>query len=535
MTVVLELADLTVSFPAGRERREVVRSVDLELVRGSTLGIVGESGSGKTVILRALMGLLPGSARVSSGVLSLTGTPVPLTGRGLRTARRRRLAMVFQDSLTALDPVMTVGDQIAEVPRRVFGASKPAARQAALQVMELVRLPHPEQRAGAFPHQLSGGERQRAAIAMALACRPQILLCDEPTTALDVTIQAEILQLLTDLRDTSGLSMIFVSHDLAVVGAMADRLMVMQSGRTVESGTTAAVIRTPQQPYTRRLLRAVLDLPPVVVDDAAQPPPVRTPSSTTVRIRAGHIVVTYGSGPAAIRAVDGVDLSVRAGRIHGLVGESGSGKSTLAKVLTGQVRADSGSVMLDGVALTLPRTRSQLSAVQMVYQDPFSSLDPRMTVRQILSELLRMVRGLSRRQVEARCAELLAQVSLPASALDGYPGQFSGGQRQRIAIARALAVEPRVLVADEPTSALDVSIQGAVLDLLVRLRDDLGLAVLVISHNLAVIRHICDDVSVMLAGTVVESGPVAQVIDHPREPYTRQLVDAVPRLRKDPA
>lgn len=523
----LQLTDLTVSFPAGRARREVVRSLDLTLEAGRTLGVVGESGSGKSITLRALMGLLPNSAMVTSGALTSGGAPVPLVGRRLRATRRRRLAMVFQDPLAALDPVMSIGEQIAEVPRRVFHESKGASRDIALELLAMVQLRDPPRHAAAYPHQLSGGQRQRAVIAMALAARPEILLCDEPTTALDVTIQAEILDLLRSLRERSGLSMIFVSHDLAVVSSMADQLLVMRAGSIVESGAAAAVLAHPGRPYTRQLVESVLELPPVHPPSETSVAPVPVRPEGTDRLRANGITVTYGSDRPAVAEVG---LSVPAGRIHGLVGESGSGKTTLAKVLTGQLRPDAGRVELDGLVLPLRRDRSALSAIQMIYQDPYSSLDPRMTVRQTLSELLRLVPGRSRRQVEVRCVELLAQVSLPASALDGYPGQFSGGQRQRIAIARALAVGPRVLVADEPTSALDVSIQAAVLELLVQLRDELDLALVIISHNLAVIRHICDDVSVMRDGIVVETGPATAVIDHPREPYTRELIASVPRL-----
>ncbi|SDP44862.1 peptide/nickel transport system ATP-binding protein [Nakamurella panacisegetis] len=521
---ILDLAGLGVSFPAGPDRREVVSGLDLELPAGATLGIVGESGSGKSVTLRALMGLLPSAARVESGTLSIGGIPVPLAGRGLRATRRRRLAMVFQDPLAALDPLMTIGDQIAEVPRRVFGESKRASRAVAVDLLGQVRIPDPERRAGSYPHELSGGQRQRAVIAMALAARPEILLCDEPTTALDVTIQAEILDLLRQLRGQSDLSMIFVSHDLAVVNSMADRILVMRSGRAVEIGSAEQVIERPGQPYTRQLLDAVLELP-----DAGAPAPVVLGKPRPVRLRADGVSVSY----SGVQALDAVGLQVGAASIHGLVGESGSGKTTLAKVLTGQLSPAAGSVVLDGQVLPAVRGRAQLRQIQMIYQDPFASLDPRMTVRQTLSELLRLVVRMPRPRIEARCVELLDQVSLPASALDGYPGQFSGGQRQRIAIARALAVEPTVLVADEPTSALDVSIQAAVLDLLVRLRDEFDLTIVVISHNLAVIRHICDDVSVLRDGVVVDSGTATDVLDHPRTEYTRQLIRAVPRLKKD--
>ena len=531
----LALRNLTVSFSTGVTRSPVVRSLDLDLPQGSTLGIVGESGSGKSITLRAVMGLLPSSASVDSGTLEMNGLPIPLTGKGVRLARRRRLAMVFQDPLAALDPVMTIGAQIAEVPRRVFGETRSTSRRLALELLAAVRIDEPERRAAVYPHQLSGGQRQRAVIAMALACRPETLLCDEPTTALDVTIQAEILALLQDLRNRSGLSMIFVSHDLAVVSSMADQVLVLQAGKAVEVGDTADVISAPRRPYTRALLDAVLDLPPVnqerITSGYETLPHRLPPPSAPIVLRARAIQLSYG-GPGQQKALDDVDLDVGDRRIHGVVGESGSGKTTLARILTGQLHADDGQVELDGEPLPARRSRSQRKAVQMIYQDPYSSLDPAMTVRQTLSELLRLVLELPGRQIEARCVDLLAQVSLPASALDGYPGQFSGGQRQRIAIARALAVEPRVLVADEPTSALDVSIQAQVLDLLRRLRDELGLSLVVISHNLAVIRHLCDDVSVMLAGSVVETGTAADVLDHPQSPYTRRLVAAVPHLER---
>ncbi len=558
----LELQDLTVSFPAGRTRREVVRSVDLDLPAGRTLGVVGESGSGKSMILRAVMGLLPGSARVESGSLHLGGAAVPLAGRRMRAARRRRLAMVFQDPGAALDPLMTIGDQIAEVPRRVFGETRQASRTIALDLLRSVAVPDPERQASSYPHQLSGGQRQRAVIAAALACRPEVLLCDEPTTALDVTVQAGILDLLRRLRDESALSMVFVSHDLAVVGSMADRIQVLRAGSTVEDGPADRVLSRPREAYTGNLLAAVLDLPPAAAasapaatdrtapapaapdraaPDRAAPVPaapdhrVLTAAPPDVRqgLCAKGITLTYGTGESAVTALRGVDVEAPSGRIVGLVGESGSGKTTLAKVLTGQLRPDGGAVVVDGVTMPGRRSAAQRSAVQMVYQDPYSSLDPRMTVRQTLAELLLLVRRVPRREVDGRCRELLSQVSMPASSLDGYPGQFSGGQRQRIAIARALAVDPVVLVADEPTSALDVAVQQEILDLLRRLRDDLDLSLVVISHNLAVIRHLCDDVAVLRDGAVVEAGPAAQVIDFPQHPYTRALVAAVPRLPKD--
>jgi ABC-type glutathione transport system ATPase component len=464
------------------------------------------------------MGILPGAARVSSGALSMGDAELPLTGRRVRASRRRRLAMVFQDPLAALNPVMRVGELIAEVPRRALGHSAARSREIALELMERVRLPDPERLARAYPHQLSGGQRQRIMIAAALAAEPEVLLCDEPTTALDATVQAAVLDLLADVTRSAGLAVVVVSHDLAVIGRLADDIVVMREGRQVEAGPASVVLAKPSAPYTRTLVESVIELPsgPVAIPAAVVAAPV-------ARLAARGITVTYRR--AARPAVAGVDLSIDPRRIHGLVGESGSGKTTLARVLTGQLAADAGTVELDGRALGRRRSRDQLRAVQMVFQDPYASLDPRMTVRQTLTELL------SGGDKQARCRELLDRVAMPASALDRVPGQFSGGQRQRIAIARALAVEPRLLVADEPTSALDVSVQSAILALLADLRDRLGLSVLLISHNLGVVHEICDEVSVIHAGEIVETGATRAVFANPAHAYTRALIEAVPRLR----
>ncbi len=538
---VLRLDGLSVAFRSGRELVPVVSDVGLEVPAGRTLGVVGESGSGKSVTLRALMGLLPASAVVTAGRLSVGEVEIPLTGDGLRSARRRRLAMIFQDPLAALNPLVRVGDQIAEVPRRVFGRSRRESRLEAVDLMRQVLIADPERRAGAYPHQLSGGQRQRVLIAIALACRPEVLLADEPTTALDVTVQAEVLSLLRSLQERTGVSMVFVTHNLAVVAEVSQSLVVLRGGRVVEAGPTATVLGAPASPYTVQLLDAVLEPPDAVLEPPGagpitEPPPTirAVPGSGAavggVGLSARGIRVRHGRGADAVQALDGVDLELVPGRIHGLVGESGSGKTTLAEVLMGGVRADAGEVRLDGRVLAPRRDTATRRAVQLVYQDPYSSLDPRMTVRQTLAELLRAHRVVERDAVPGRSAELLDRVALPASTLDAYPGQLSGGQRQRVAIARALAVGPRVLLADEPTSALDVSVQRAVLDLLRELRDDLGLAVLVISHDLAVVHEICDDVTVLDAGRVVESGPVGPVLSASVSAVTRRLVAGVPRL-----
>jgi ABC-type glutathione transport system ATPase component len=518
----LRLENLSVSFGDV----PVVRNLSFDLAPGATLGIVGESGSGKSVSLRALMGILPSAATINNGRLWAGSDEVPLSGKEVRRSRRRRLAMVFQDPSAALNPVMRVGDLIAEVPRRALGRSAAESRRIALDLMRQVHLPDPEKMARAYPHQLSGGQRQRIMIAAALATEPEVLLCDEPTTALDVTVQAAVLDLLAEIRAKTSLATVFVSHDLAVVSQVADEIIVMRQGAVIETGTAVSVLQEPQDPYTQMLLNSVIALPSVPVAVSAAPEEHPAP-----RLRAEGIEVRYARADRP--ALAGVSLALHPGRIHGLVGESGSGKTTLARVLTGQQHPDAGTVSLGGAELGRRRSRAQLRAVQMVFQDPYASLDPRMTVRQTLTELLRLSGLKGKAALENRCRELLDQVALPDWALDRVPGQFSGGQRQRIAIARALAVNPQVLVADEPTSALDVSVQASVLDLMARLRQEFGLSILLISHNLAVVHEICDDVSVIHHGEIVESGSTRDVFAHPSHAYTRRLIESVPRLRTE--
>jgi ABC-type glutathione transport system ATPase component len=540
----LRLDRLTVEFPGSKF---AVRELSFEVPPGRTLGIVGESGSGKSISLRAVMGILPQAARISSGSLWMGDTELPLTGRHVRAARRRRLAMVFQDPLAALNPVMRVGDLIAEVPRRALGQPAARSRQIALDLMRQVHLPEPERLARAYPHELSGGQRQRIMIAAALAAEPEVLLCDEPTTALDVTVQAAVLDLLAEIKQRTGLAIVFVSHDLAVISEVADDITVMRDGRPLETGTASNVLTRPTAEYTRTLVSSVIELPAREPGQAAATSPAEASATRTgrpadaaetehaprpvPRMAARGIEVTYRH--AARPALAAVDLTLYPRQIHGLVGESGSGKTTLARVLTGQLRAAAGTLQLDGVTLGARRSRAQLRAVQMIFQDPYASLDPRMTVRQTLAELLRLGGVTGRPAIEARCRELLDQVAMPASALDRVPGQFSGGQRQRIAIARALAVEPRVLVADEPTSSLDVSAQSAILQLMAGLRDEFGLSVLFISHNLGVVHEICEEISVIYQGEIVEAGPTRAVFANPAHAYTRRLIESVPRLRTE--
>jgi len=541
----LRLDRLTVEFPGSKF---AVRDLSFEVPPGRTLGIVGESGSGKSISLRAIMGILPQAARISSGSLWMGDTELPLAGRHVRAARRRRLAMVFQDPLAALNPVMRVGDLIAEVPRRALGQPAARSRQIALELMRQVHLPDPERIARAYPHELSGGQRQRIMIAAALAAEPEVLLCDEPTTALDVTVQAAVLDLLAEIKQRTGLAVVFVSHDLAVISEVADDITVMRDGRPLETGTTSNVLTHPTAEYTRTLVTSVIELPardpgrataaasatgtgPAAEAPEAEAPEPENAPRPVPRLAARGIEVTYRH--AARPALAAVDLTLYPRQIHGLVGESGSGKTTLARVLTGQLAAAAGTLQLDGVTLGSRRSRTQLRAIQMIFQDPYASLDPRMTVRQTLAELLRLGGLSGRSAIEARCRELLDQVAMPASALDRVPGQFSGGQRQRIAIARALAVEPRVLVADEPTSSLDVSAQSAILQLLAGLRDEFGLSVLFISHNLGVVHEICEEISVIYQGEIVEAGPTREVFANPAHAYTRRLIESVPRLRTE--
>ncbi len=514
---------------ADGDGRELVRGIDLEARRGEAVGIVGESGSGKSLTLRALLGMMPAGTGVAAGEIALGG----------------EVRMVFQDPLTALDPLTRVGVQLREA---VLAAGVRGADARVRELLRLVRLPEPERMARSYPHQLSGGQRQRVVIAMALAGDPAVLLCDEPTTALDVTVQRQVLELLDELRRERGLTLVFVSHDLAVVAALCDRILVMREGRIVESGPAERLVRDPADPYTRALLDAVPRLPSLelVRDDegasASERKRLHEPASSSRLRSAGEgddrpaeferpalelrgVEVRYGRAAA----VAGASFSVPRGGAVGIVGESGSGKTTLARAIAGQLGAAEGEILLDGVPLGGRRSREELRAIQLVPQDPYSSLDPRMTVGQMLGELLRVHRLATGPAARRRIAELLTLVRLDPELSRAHPYELSGGQRQRVAIARALAVEPRVLVADEPTSALDVSVQSAVIELLRDLRSELGLALVFVSHDLAVVHELCESVAVMHRGRIVELGGPDFFV-RPRADYSRELLSAVPRL-----
>ncbi|MEU5597124.1 ABC transporter ATP-binding protein [Streptomyces sp. NPDC020298] len=525
MSPLLEVTGLDVDF----DGRPAVRSVNLALERGQVLGLVGESGSGKSATALALLGLLPGNASVR-GSVRLDGTELlGAPERALTRIRGRRVSMVFQDPLSAFTPVYRIGDQIAEAVRAHQDVSREQASTRAVELLDLVGIPEPALRARAFPHEFSGGMRQRAMIAMAMANAPDLILADEPTTALDVTIQAQVLDVLRTAQRETGAAVLLVSHDLGVIARTADRVAVMQEGRVVESGTAVEVFRHPKEPYTQRLLAAVPRLDtPRRTQRATGEPVVRVRGLTrTFPVLKG---TAFKRRVGTVYAVDGVDLDVRRGETLALVGESGSGKSTTLFELLELAAPEGGSVELFGQRLgTL--TKAQVKAlrrrIQIVFQDPMASLDPRLTVGDIVAEPLR-TQGADRATIARRVPELLARVGLDPARADRFPHEFSGGQRQRVGIARALSVEPELLVLDEPVSALDVSVQAGVLELLQQLKEELGLAYLFVSHDLSVVRNIADRVSVVYLGRTVEAGPVDEVFARPRHPYTQALLSAVP-------
>ncbi len=512
----------------------LVDGVSLELAAGARVGLIGESGSGKSLTALAIMGLLADELQ-ASGSAHLEGVDLlALSERELARRRGNRISMVFQEPMTALDPLMRVGGQVAEVVRLHRDCTRDEATARALELFERVGLPEPRARLAAYPHQLSGGQRQRVLIAMALANDPAVLIADEPTTALDVTVQAQILELLGRLVDEQGTALLFVTHDLAVISSVCDEVAVMHEGRIVERGATREVFATPQHPHTRALLagtRALTDAPVAAV-------PAGAPGDRPIIVETRGLVRDYARPRSLLRravepvhAVRGIDLEVRRGDRFGIVGESGSGKSTLARLLVALDRPTAGSVLFDGEPIGGRRERDLHGLrrnAQIVFQDPLGSLDPRMRVRDLLLEPLRSLAVPG--DHGARVRELLGLVGLPPDAATRYPHQFSGGQRQRIAIARALAPGPRLLVADEPVSALDVSLRAQVLDLLRTLTDELALTLVFISHDLAVVRYLCDRVAVMRDGEIVESGETAAIFAAPRQAYTQALLAAMPVL-----
>ncbi|MDD2926597.1 ABC transporter ATP-binding protein [Rhodoferax sp.] len=554
--VLLDIQNLNVQFQGSHGNLHAVRGLNLQLHQGETLALVGESGCGKSTTALALLRLLSPLAQVQ-GHIWLDGQDIlSLPPLALQRLRGRDISMIFQEPMSSLNPVYSVGEQIAESLRLHQGLSVLAAHTRAIELLDLVRIAEPQRRVNDYPHQLSGGQRQRVMIAMAVACRPRLLVADEPTTALDVTIQAQILELLDSLRRELAMSLLLITHDLGLVSQRADRVAVMYGGEKVEEAPTEQLFTSPRHAYTRGLLGASLHagmerhyteghLPEIRkhVDDkrgervfTLHTPPTQynvtndTPPEPLLQVDNLHTHYTTSGG--VVRAVDGVSFSIGAGETIGLVGESGCGKSTLSKTLLRLVEPTSGRVLLQNTDLTQlhgsdlhPWRRK----IQMVFQDPFGSLNPRRTVFDILDTVLK-VHGLSsRKDRQARITTLLDRVGLPANCGNRYPHEFSGGQRQRIGIARALVVQPKLVILDEPVSALDVSIQAQILNLLVELKNDFKLSYLFISHDLSVVRYIADRVMVMNQGKVVESGTHQTIWQQPQHNYTRSLIAAVPQ------
>ncbi len=534
---VLAVRDLVVEFRSHSGVVRAVDGVDLQVSAGRTLGLVGESGSGKTVTVLAALGLLPtGPACRVSGSALLDGRDLlRMTRRELREIRGRDVGMVFQDPMTSLHPSMRVVDQVAEALLvHDVGLARRVARNRAVELLERVGISHPERRISDYPHQWSGGMRQRAMIAMAIANGPRLLIADEPTTALDVTVQAQVLDVLRAARDEVGAATILITHNLGVVAELADDVSVMRAGRVVEHAAVNELFHAPRHAHTITLLESVPRLD--------RPLPVRTPPPDTAPVLQVRDLVTYHHRPGQppVRAVDGVSLDLYSGQTLALVGESGCGKSTLARTVLRLVEPRSGNVVLHGQDILSLRGRGLRPArrtLSMVFQDPYASLNPRLPAGEIIAAPLRIA-GRYRRGGNERVAELMDLVGLDRASASRLPGEFSGGQRQRIGIARALALAPQVLVLDEPVSSLDVSIQALVVALLDRLQRELGLAYLFIAHDLALVRQISDRIAVMHLGRIVESGTREQIFARPAHPYTQALLSAVPvpdPLLRDPA
>jgi len=528
MTVpVLQVEGLTVALPRGGDRREAVSGVSFEIPQGQLVCLVGESGSGKSIIAHTVMGLTPRHIRATAGEVRMNGEALlRATPQRLRQLRGDTMSMIFQEPMTALNPVMTCGSQIDELLVQHTPMSAPERRTRIMEILGHVRLADPGRLYRSYPHQLSGGQRQRIMIAMALILAPALLIADEPTTALDVTTQSEILRLIRDLQRESNTAVLFITHDFGVVSEIADNVAVLQRGTLVESGSARDVLTRPQHPYTRGLLKAVPSLTP------RKPASERTGA---VHLQTRQLTKVFESGDwlrrrPAVKAVDSIDLDVRRGETLGIVGESGSGKSTLARLLARLIEPSGGEIEVDAQAMTALRGRAAHQfrrKVQMVFQDPYRSLNPRRTVGAAISEGPQNF-GATRSNAWQRAAELMDLVKLAPGSLHRYPHEFSGGQRQRICIARALAVEPEILIADEAVSALDVSIQAQILSLLDDIQQRLNLTLVFITHDLRVAAQICNRVVVLKSGRVVEHGPLADVFQHPQHEYTRALLQAAP-------
>ncbi|WP_370304495.1 ABC transporter ATP-binding protein [Pseudooceanicola sp.] len=526
MTAVLQITDLSIALPANSDRAHAVEKFSVTINTGETMCVVGESGSGKTMTAHAVMGLLPDKVKVAGGSIRLSGTEVPVTDTAaMQRIRGRDIGMIFQEPMTSLNPVMKIGDQMEEV-FMAHGQKSKVTRSRIEALLEEMGLPDPRLIAKAFPHQLSGGQRQRVMIAMALALSPKLLIADEPTTALDVTTQAQILKLIDRLRRDHGTSVMLITHDFGVVREIADKVVVLQQGIAVEQGPADVVLNQPTHDYTKALIASVPSLIP--------PVPRPLGDARTV-LKASNLKKTFGrkgmfGSGRLVKAVNDVSLEIRCGETLGIVGESGSGKSTTARCIVRLIEPESGKVSINGTSfldLRSAELRQARSKIQMVFQDPYASLNPRRKVGRIIAEGPE-THGLSREVAMKEARELLKLVGLPEQAADRYPHEFSGGQRQRIGIARAIALKPALLIADEAVSALDVSVQSRVLKLLADLQKRLGLAMLFVTHDLRVAAQICDRIAVMQRGEVVELQPAAELFGAPQHSYTRQLFASVP-------
>ncbi|MEN3149223.1 ABC transporter ATP-binding protein, partial [Neorhizobium sp. IRAMC:178] len=535
---LLEVKNLVTEFPLRTGIFKAVNDISFSIEPGKTLCVVGESGSGKSVTARSILQIIDSPGRIASGSIILNrqdGTSIDLArldprSKAIRAVRGRDIAMIFQEPMSSLSPVHTVGDQITEVLRLHLNMSKAQARKEAAELLRQVEIPNPEQALDRYAFQYSGGMRQRAMIAMALACKPQLLIADEPTTALDVTTQAEILDLIKRLQQTTGMAVLFITHDMGVVAQIADDVLVMHHGVIKEYGPVDQIFHTPKDAYTKMLIGSVLKLEQKAEIRLARPP-LDTTAEPILDIR--NLSMHFGE----MKALNDVSIALLPGETLGIVGESGSGKTTLGRSIMRLYDPASGEMhyrRADGKVVDLAKLEGrELKAarreLRMVFQDPFGSLNPRMTVAQVIGEPL-LVNGLSKgKELDERVCHLMDQVGLDPAGRERYPHAFSGGQRQRIGIARAITLNPRIIVADEATSALDVSVRFQVLDLLMRLQDELKLAYIFISHDIGVIRYMCDRVGVMYRGKLVEVGEAEKVCNNPDHPYTQALISAIPR------
>jgi peptide/nickel transport system ATP-binding protein len=540
---VLEINGLKVNFQTEEGITRAVDDVSFSIGRNETFALVGESGSGKSVTALAIMRLVQQPAgRYAGGSIRLNGCELMnLSESRMRAIRGAQAAMIFQEPMSCLNPVFTIGNQIMESVLTHQRVSSAEARRITLDMLEQVHIPEPDVRFNSYPHQLSGGMKQRAMIAMALCCKPDLLIADEPTTALDVTVQAQILKLLKELQQQLSMAVLFITHDLGIVYEQADRVAVMQQGTLVELNTTAALFQSPQNPYTRLLLDAV-----PCREHRHDKSPVRTSPSTDIKLQVRNLTVRFPVSKGLFKrqrdwfkAVDDVGFDIPSGTTVALVGESGCGKTTIGKCLVQLLKPSTGSILFDNTSIyDSPRTllKTMRKKIQIVFQDPYASLNPRMLIGDIVAEgMIAHGIGRSRRERSDRVAALLERVGLSPDYISRYPHEFSGGQRQRISIARALAVEPELIVCDEATSALDVSIQAQILELLQDLQRESNLTYLFITHNLGVVDYIADYVLVMYQGAIVERGPAVEVFNQPAHPYTRQLLAAVPHIHFDRA